>query len=174
MRNLIAGTVAALGTAALATAVLAATASAAGAHSVPACGNNSLAVTHTASQGAVGHSNMIIKFRNVGYSPCSLYGYPGFDALGSYGAVMKHAKRTVHGFTGGAGALNTVVLAPGKYASADVEWMNFNPVTSGACDYSSSIAITPANTSDTHNFPVSVSVCELQIHPTVAGKSGNG
>ena len=99
---------------------------------------------------------------------------PGFDALGSYGDVIKSAKRTLNGFTGGASAVNTIVVAPGKWASADVEWMNFNPTTGGDCVWSSSIATTPANTGDTHYFPVSVSTCHLQIHPTVKGKTGNG
>ena len=121
----------------------------------------------------MGHSNIVIRFKNVSSSACSLYGYPGLDALGSYGTVLKHAKRTVNGFTGGASSVQTIVVQPGHFASADVEWMNFNPSTSGDCQWSSSIATTPANTSDTVNFPVSVSVCELQVHATVAGKTGN-
>jgi hypothetical protein len=145
----------------------------AGARSVPACGNHSLAVTHNHSQGAMGHSNIVIRFKNIGYGACSLYGYPGLDALGSYGTVLKHAKRTVNGFTGGASSLQTIVIQPGHFASADVEWMNFNPNTSGDCQWSSAIATTPANTSDTVTFPVSVSLCELQVHGTVAGKTGN-
>ncbi|HZZ97255.1 MAG TPA: DUF4232 domain-containing protein [Jatrophihabitantaceae bacterium] len=145
----------------------------AGARSVPACGNHSLAVSHNHSQGAMGHSNIIIRFKNVSSSACSLYGYPGLDALGSYGTVLKHAKRTVHGFTGGASSLQTIVVQPGHFASADVEWMNFNPKTSGDCQWSSAIATTPANTSHTVTFPISVSLCALQVHATVAGKTGN-
>jgi hypothetical protein len=172
MRKYLAGAVAA---AALSTAAIAAVAApSAGAATVPACGNHSLAVSHSAPQGAAGHGNVLIRFRNTGYASCSLHGYPGLDALGSYGAVLKHAKRTRHGFTGGAHSIPTVVLKPGRYASADVEWMNFNPTTGGECRWSSAIATTPANTSHTVDFPVSVSLCGLQVHPTVAGKTGNG
>jgi hypothetical protein len=171
MRKFIAGTIAAV---ALTGAALAVASAPAGASSVPACGNHSLAVSHSRSQGATGHANVVIRFRNTGYGACSLKGYPGLDALKANGHVLAHATRTLNGFTGGAHSIKTIVLNPGKYASADVEWMNFNPVTSGACAFSKSIATTPANTSHTVHFAVSVSKCRLQVHPTVAGKTGNG
>jgi hypothetical protein len=117
---------------------------------------------------------VIIRFRNVSSSTCSVFGYPGFDALRADGSVLAHATRTVHGFTGGAHAVRTIVLGPGRYASADVEWMNFNPSTGGACAFSHSIATTPANTSHTVHFALAVSTCRLQVHPTVAGTTGNG
>lgn len=140
---------------------------------IPACGNSSLAVTHTPPQGATGHGAFVLLFRNVTGSTCSLYGYPGLDALDKYGHVMAHAQRTLHGFAGGASSVSTINVAPGGFASATVDWMNFNAVTSGPCAFSASIATTPANTSHTVHFPVSVSVCSLQVHPTVAGTSGN-
>jgi hypothetical protein len=171
MRKLIVGTVAA---AALATSGLMAVAGPAAASGVPACGNHSISVSHNAPQGATGHANVLLRFRNVTHSSCSLFGYPGLDALNAHGHVLAHARRTLHGFTGGAHAVRTIVLRPGGYASADVEWMNFNPTTSGPCTFSHSIATTPANTSHTVHFGVSVSVCRLQVHPTVAGTSGNG
>ncbi len=66
----------------------------------------------------------------------------------------------------------TVSLAPGGFASATVEWLNFNPVTTGDCTFSAAVAATPANTTQTVHLPVSVSICQLQVHPTVAGTSG--
>jgi hypothetical protein len=142
---------------------------------VPACGNHSLTVTATAPQGATGHGNLIVRFRNRTTHSCSLTGYPGLDALNASGHVLAHARRTVHGFTGGSThGVRTVVVRPGHYASADVEWLNFNPRTSGACTFSHSIAVTPANTSNTVHRARSVSVCRLQVHPTVAGITGNG
>lgn len=146
----------------------------AAAASVPACGNSSLAVTATAEQGATGHANFVLLFRNKTLSSCSLFGYPGLDALNATGQVLAHAKRTLVGFTGGSHlGLQTIVVRPGRYASADVEWMNFNPTTSGACRFSHSVAATPANTSHTVHLARSVSVCRLQVHPTVAGRTGN-
>jgi Protein of unknown function (DUF4232) len=158
--------------------VLAATGFLAGAESAsataPACGNNSLAVTATAEQGATGHGNFILLFKNKTLHSCTLYGYPGLDALNAAGAVIAHAKRTLTGFTGGSTqGLQTILVRPGRYASADVEWLNFNPTTGGTCRFSHSVAATPANTSHTVHLARSVSLCRLQVHPTVAGKSGN-
>lgn len=139
----------------------------------PACGNASLAISHTPSQGATGHGSFVVLFRNTTHATCSLYGYPGLDALNASGHVLAHAKRTLRGFAGGAHTETTVNVTPGHYASATVEWMNFNPVTSGACTFSKSVATTPPNTTHTVHLPVSVSVCVLQVHPTVAGFTGN-
>lgn len=168
MRTLIAGTIAA---AALTAGLVTGTGPAGAA--VPSCGNTSLRVNHSATQGATGHSNMVLWFRNITSSTCSLYGYPGLDALGPQGGVLAHAQRTLHGFTGGASAERTIVLTPNALASSDVEWHNFNFSTGGPCTFSSSIATTPPNTSHTVHYPVSVSVCGLEIHPTVAGSTGN-
>jgi hypothetical protein len=140
---------------------------------VPACGNSSLAVTRAPSQGAAGHGAFWLLFRNVSHSTCSLYGYPGLDALDSHGHVLAHAQRTLSGAMAGPGVVRTVTVLPGHFASATVEWLNFNPVTSGACRFSSSVATTPPNTTHTVHLPVSVSICRLQVHPTVAGTSGN-
>jgi len=139
----------------------------------PACGNAALTVTHTPTQGATGHGSFVLLFRNVSGSTCSIYGYPGLDALNSTGHVLAHAARTLHGFAGGVTTETTAVLAPGSWGSATVEWLNFNPVTSGPCVFSASVATTPANTTHTVRFPLSVSICSLQVHPTVAGTTGN-
>jgi hypothetical protein len=138
-----------------------------------ACGNTSLAVSNAQSQGATGHGSFVLLFKNVSRATCSLYGYPGLDALNAAGHVLAHAQRTMRGFAGGAHTEATVTIVPGHYASATVEWMNFNPVTSGPCTFSRSVATTPANTTHTVRLAVSVSVCRLQVHPTVAGTSGN-
>jgi hypothetical protein len=67
----------------------------------PPCGNHALAVSASRSQGATGHGNFILRFRNKTDSACTLYGYPGLDALAKDGHVLRHARRTLHGFTGG-------------------------------------------------------------------------
>jgi hypothetical protein len=141
--------------------------------SIAKCGNSALSVTHTPTEGATGHGSFVLLFRNVSHHTCTIFGYPGLDALNAKGHLLAHAKRTLHGFAGGAKSEKTVKVAPSGFASATVEWMNFNPVTSGACAFSKSVATTPANTTHTVHFAVSVSKCDLQIHPTVAGTSGN-
>jgi hypothetical protein len=167
------GGIAALGAAAALAVAGPMAAHASGYGAPPACGNHSLAVTQTPSDGAAGHGGFVLLFRNRTSQACTIHGYPGLDALGSYGHVLAHADRTLSGYMGG-GRLRTVTVAPGQYASATVEWLNFNPVTSGDCTFSNAIAVTPANTSHTVELPTSVSICELQVHPTIAGTTHHG
>jgi hypothetical protein len=165
---------AAAATAAAAFALAAPAAHATGyrADAAPACGNTSLAVTHSPSDSGAGHGGFVLLFRNRTSHACTLHGYPGLDALSGSGHVLKHAKRTRSGYLGG-GKVRTVRIKPGHFASATVEWLNFNPKTSGSCRFSKKIATTPANTSDTVTLSGSVSVCDLQVHPTVIGTTGN-
>ena len=160
---------AALATAgALTTAGLAATAASASALTVPQCGNSSLAVTRTFTQGGAGHGWMSLVYRNVSGHTCTVYGYPGLDAVSSTGHVLAHATRTLAGYGSGS-HLSTVTIRPGGFASAGVEWLNFNPRTSGACAFSTTVNTVVANTSTVHRLRVAVSACNLQVHPTVAG-----
>jgi hypothetical protein len=147
---------------------LAATAGSASAVSVAHCGNSSLAVTRTFTQGGAGHGWMALIYRNVTSHTCTVYGYPGLDAISSPGHVLAHATRTLSGY-GSGGNLSTVTIRPGGFASAGVEWLNFNPRTSGACAFSTTVNTVVANTSTIHRLRVSVSACDLQVHPTVAG-----
>jgi hypothetical protein len=144
------------------------------ASAAPACGNRALSITASQTQGFAGHGALVVRFRNLTAHTCTLYGYPGVDALNAQGAVMKHARRTLMGAAGGSPQINTIHLQSGGFASATVEWLNFNPTTTGACAFSHSIAVTPPNTTRTRVIPRSVSVCDLQVHPTVAGGSGQG
>jgi hypothetical protein len=140
---------------------------------VPECQGSLIALSHSQTQGATGHGNVILRFKNISQSTCSLRGYPGVDALGPHGGVLAHARRTLNGFTGGASAVRTIVLHSWQTASADLEWHNFNFKTSGSCRFSTTIAVTPPNTFKTFHRKLSVSACGLQIHPVVKGTTGN-
>ncbi|PZS26459.1 MAG: hypothetical protein DLM58_20690 [Pseudonocardiales bacterium] len=132
---------------------------------------SSLLTQRSRIDGAAGTSSMVLTFRNRLAQACTLTGYPGVDALAKSGVVLAHAKRTLRGNAGGASGVSTVRLAPGAAASATLEWHNFG-ANGSSCAMSASIVATPANTQDSTTLPVSVSVCGLQIHPTVAGSSG--
>ena len=156
-----------------ATSLVGASAPANTAAAVKACGNSSLAVSHTTAHAATGHGSFVLLFKNTSRATCSIYGYPGLDALNASGLTLAHARRTLQGFAGGAHRERTVTVSPGHWASATSEWLNFNPASSGSCTFSKSVATTPANTTHTVHLTVSVSVCALQVHPTVAGTSGS-
>jgi hypothetical protein len=170
IRTFLAGAVAAV---ALTGAAVVGVATPAGASTPPACKGALIHVTHSRGEGAAGHANVILRFRNISQNTCTMHGYPGVDALRANGSVLRHAKRKLNGYTGGASSVKTIVLKPNHVASADLEWLNFNGSTGGSCKFSKSIAVTPANTKHTVHFKVSVSKCRLQIHPTVKGRTGN-
>jgi hypothetical protein len=142
-------------------------AASADAAAVPACRGALIHVSHGVTQGATGHSYMPLFFKNIGQTACSLRGYPGLDALGGYGSVLKHAAREV----GPTPGVRTIVLQSFLTASALVTYNNFT-AQGGSCRHSSAIAVTPPNTSTTHYMPVSVNLCGLAVFPVVKGTSG--
>lgn len=154
---------------ALTAAALTATSAVASAATGSRCGDASLAVTRTYVDSGAGHSWMSLVYRNVSAHTCTVSGYPGLDAVGPKGHVLAHAVRTLAGYGGGAHHVGSVRVRPGGYASAGVEWLNFNGATGGSCRFSAAVKTVVANTNQVHRLPVSVSVCGLQVHPTVVG-----
>ena len=141
--------------------------------SVPACGNTSLDYGVSRTEGFAGHSAFVLLYRNHTASSCTLYGYPGVDAMASNGRAIAHATRTLTGSAGGSRkGVQLITVPPRGFASATVEWANFNPATSGPCRYSAGVLETAPNT--TRSVPIrrSVSICSLQVHPTVLGWTG--
>lgn len=140
---------------------------------VPACGNTSLDYGASASEGAAGTSSFVLLYRNHTSATCTLRGYPGLDAMSSASRVIAHATRAVSGSAGGAGhGVQTITIPAHGYASAVVEWKNFNPATSGSCRFSAGINTIAPNTTKLVKFHKSVSICQLQVHPTVLGWTG--
>ena len=140
---------------------------------ITSCASSSLAVTHTTPQGAAGHSSMVMLIKNVGAASCTLHGYPNVYALNGGGASIGKATWTLNGSAGGVSAITTVTVAPGHYASSIVEWLNFNPVTSGDCTFSASMATVLPATTHVYHLPVSISICRLEVHPIAGGTLGN-
>ena len=136
------------------------------------CGDTAFTTSASNQQGAAGHGSLDLVFVNRLPQACTIVGYPGVDAVNASGGVLAHAKRTLNGYSGGAKAIKTLTVQPGQTVSARVEWLNFDPTTAGACTFSKMIEVTPANTTNTAELPAQVSVCGLQVHPTVAGDSG--
>jgi hypothetical protein len=136
------------------------------------------AVSIAHQRAATGHEGITLLFRNSGTAPCTLTGYPGAALVAASGRqrVLQIA-RTPQGYMGGlspqARANPIVRLAPGQFASAILEGDDFNPQTSGSCPRYSSLLVTPPNQTVTVRLPVSLSICDPQIHPVVAGTSGS-
>ncbi len=138
------------------------------------CANGQLAISAGPADGATGHDGYALLFRNTSSRTCTLYGYPGFDALRS-GHAPVHAKRTLSGFMGGSRhGLPTVRVRPGHSASARVEFTFLDSAhPSGNCPTASRIAVTAANTTRSVTLTKTATICNLEIHPTVPGTTGN-
>ena len=166
-----------LAAAALASLLLAASlAAAAGASAttVPGpCGNRAIWESHTQVDGAMGHGVVVLLFKNTSNASCTLVGYPGLDAIGRRGNVLAHAARTRSGMTG-PGVVRTIVIRPGRYRvgrSGMDELQSAQRRELRLLDVDRDHA---AHTTATVKFRLSVSICDLQIHPVVAGTSGIG
>ena len=110
----------------------------------PPCGNSELAVSiQTGFEGA-GSASEELGFRNVGQSPCTLYGYPGVAALNAQGQQIVQGDRN--------GDLPSAVgLQPGAIAASLVSGSDGSlPQCAGL--HTDSFLVTPPNL--THSVEV--------------------
>jgi hypothetical protein len=141
--------------------------------SVNGCTENHLVTTFTPTSSATGHEGDLVRFTNLGPA-CTLRGYPGVDGLSTQGRVLVHARRTPRGFLGGLRPghfVGTVTLAAGGTASALLEGLGVG-FTSGPCPRYRYVRVTPPGAMASMAFPVPYPVCDPQIHPVVAGRTG--
>lgn len=141
---------------------------------VPQCQNADMQVSETDSQGAAGHLSLLLVFTNVGGHTCFLRGYPGATVTGQGDVTSLNAKRTLSGYSGGAQGLTAapyVLLKPNGQASAVLEWSDVPDATGCEMKDTSSLAVTPPNTTQSTDFALSGSeICsEFQIHPVLPG-----
>lgn len=71
---------------------------AANAAAVPRCAATELAVSVTASSGGLGHAGMVIHYRNVSATTCSLSGYPEIVGLNFTTGKSRAAGRMRNGY----------------------------------------------------------------------------
>ncbi len=139
---------------------------------LPSCAGAALRVALTSGEGGDNHDSFVIEYKNETRRTCTLRGYPGLDAVTRHGHVLRHAKRSLAGYFGGAphGA-RTVVLATGGHASATVEFLNSDHA-GHVCAFAHHVATTPPNTDRIVHRMHRLSLCYLRVHPVVAGTTG--
>jgi hypothetical protein len=148
---------------------------------LPSCANAQIAISPGRSGAGLGHIGETLLFTNISQSACTLYGYPGVAALDSAGAQILQANRTTTGYLGGLAESSNpaplVTLLPGHSASALVEGTD-DPIGPGPdpppCPVDSGLLVTAPNTTRSVRLPAGPTLCSgLQVHPVVAGSSGN-
>jgi hypothetical protein len=138
------------------------------------CRIGQLDISVTGGDAGLGHRSKVIVFRNTGSSTCVLQGYPGVAALDGSGRQVAQAQRTLNGYLGGVRAGNPplVRLAAGASASATVEALAFGPNGDSCTAYAGLLVTPPDETRSVRVNWDSDGCSELQIHPVVAGTTG--
>lgn len=154
-------------------------ASSGGGQSAPAgasaCAGSAIQVQVKSAGAAMNHGGDVLIFTNHGGSACTLQGYPGV-AVVKGSTTLLNATRTLTGYMsddpGGSGPA-LVTLAPGKSASAMVEWEG----NAGEACYpagTGTLEVTPPNTRSTSSFGTltlgGLGICAgFEVHPVVSG-----
>ncbi|MDQ6617302.1 MAG: DUF4232 domain-containing protein [Actinomycetota bacterium] len=143
-----------------------------------ACTTRQLSISLAGTPGGLSHFGYVIAFKNTG-DPCQLHGYPGLDGVSSNGVVVVSAQRTPNGYLGGlpegVTAGPNVQLGSGQSASALFEGINGPVASLGPCTTYVAVVIIPPNETQAVRlaFAGGAYLCYLQIHPVVAGATGD-
>lgn len=143
---------------------------------VPECRSGRLTITMGVADSSSGHRGQTVVFRNTGSSACFLQGYPGVAALDAGGKQAAQAERTSAGYEGGlqAGKPPKVRLAAGATASARVEALAARD-DGGSCTPYAGLLVTPPDETHSVKLAWNTDACTaLEVHPVVAGSTGQG
>ena len=140
------------------------------------CLYRQLRITTGQADGATGHLSFRVHFTNHSHKTCTLYGYPGVEALNSHGRPNMEAKRTKDGFMGGVGPghkIQTATLAHGQVATAIVEGTDVPTGNKKSCPQAVAFRITPPNDGIAKLVERTMPECSrIQVHPVVKGRTG--
>lgn len=150
-----------------------------GSAGTPECTASALTIDAATGPSGGGHQSELLHFTNIGGHTCFVRGYPGVAQLHASQA-LQNAARTRSGYLGGlpsGQSIPTVVLAPGRSASALVEALDAAPNGSNTCTGAGATGLlvtAPDQTSST-KLPSLLTACaDFQVHPIIGASSGSG
>lgn len=136
-----------------------------------ACGNAAVAVNvvPTSASDQPGRAGLV-RVLNTSASACNVGGYPIITPAPAPAASAGKIVYTLHGVLGGVKVptYSTVRLAPGDVATALVE-----AGTTSRCAVSTALRVIIAPGQAAQSIPFEISTCALNVHPFVAGETGN-
>lgn len=145
------------------------------------CLGPTIAISASQVEVAMGNAVVILVFRNVGTTTCSLYGYPGVAGLDPSGRQVAQAQRIQSGFFAIVPTpYRAVTLGLNAVASAVVNGGD-NPSTGSSCPVYPAFLVTPPGTYTSTKVPINspnlaangFPVCAgLSVQPVVAGAKG--
>lgn len=141
------------------------------------CSFRQLGISARTAGAGAGHYGLVLLFRNHSRRACTLHGYPGVEALNRHGKPNMEAKRTKSGYLMGdfrRGRPPTVVLRPGRVASAGVEGTDVPRGNHHSCPKAKALRVTPPNDRKARLVHKGLLECSrIQVHPVVHGTTGS-
>jgi hypothetical protein len=138
--------------------------------------NQLLLSAHQASTQSGDGSGRVFTIKLLAGQPCTLSGYPTMRAVDSVGKAVQVASDTPRGVLGGLAAGTTspprITLTKGQSVSTTVEWAAAAYTPTSQCVRNVRISLTFGATSSIPN-PSIGQVCDLTVHPWVAGTTGS-
>ena len=145
----------------------------------PICTSSELATTASPDGAGLSHVGLILRFRNLGFIPCRMSGYPSVVLVAASRSPNLIAAEKPFGYLGGltpgTGPPPLVTLGPGQLASSLLEGVDFEVRTGRACPKVVSLLVTPPTAKESIRVPASFDGCsDVEIHPVVSGTTGRG
>jgi hypothetical protein len=142
------------------------------------CAYPTLSISAGHPGAGLGHVGVVLLFKNVSTSPCTLSGYPGAAGLNASGQQVTEAQRTPSGYLGGmrtgSSTPPVVTLGPGSVASAMVEGTDVPQGSAPACTTYSALLVTPPTSKKSKRITARMPGCSpLQVHPVLQGTTGS-
>lgn len=139
-----------------------------------ACTSSAIRVTIKSAGAAMNHEGYVLIFTNHGGSACILEGYPGVAVVKGSTTLLNATRSPVGYLSSDPGSsVLPITVAPGKSASAMVEWAG----NAGETCYpheTGTLDVTPPNTRSTSSFVTltlgDIGICaDFEVHPVVSG-----
>lgn len=122
-------------------------------------------------------AGLLVKYTNINTVPCTLRGYPTASAVDAAGHLLVTARQSASGFFGGlasGSAAPPIVTLLTRTASAVIEWSAAAYTQGSSCYQAARISSAPPQTTASRSFGAPARICDLQVHPVVAGSTGKG
>ena len=100
---------------------------------------------------------VVVSFKNVSSSQCTLVGYPDANLVTAAGGVLVHVENRP------ALASHLLHLNPGDVATADVQSYAVDTTTGNDCGREGTLVVTAPHDSVAHTLPVSLPICSATI-----------
>ena len=121
------------------------------------CADAELAVSSGPIESASTMRRVVVSFKNISSSQCTLVGYPDANLVTAAGGVLVHVEIRP------ALASHLLHLNPGDVATAEVQSYAADTTTGNNCGREGTLVVTAPHDSVAHTLPVSLPICSATI-----------